>query len=227
MVGIRPAVTYTGDARATTPERDVPGGQAMSAVYPGSVVGVSALRASLRSLLAGFPKADDVVLCGSELAANAATQSRPAMPGGEFTVHAAVIPGCYAWVAVDDDGGPWISLAPRPDTDNAFNHGLDIVRALASALTGLAAPSSPPATVAPAARLVLGPPPAGHGATSVGRKSARSPMSGRHRRVPTRRPRPMTRTGTARSRVMTPAYSESLTRRQPESTGSVRTHGRR
>ena len=36
------------------------------------------------------PRADDVILCASELAANAALHSRSRLPGGTFTVRATV-----------------------------------------------------------------------------------------------------------------------------------------
>jgi len=72
--------------------------------------------------------ADDVILCASELAANAAVHSRSRLPGGTFTVRARISPGNYAWVEVEDDGGP-----TRPGiSDTAGHHGLDIVRALAT-----------------------------------------------------------------------------------------------
>jgi hypothetical protein len=40
--------------------------------YPGSIAHVSAVRADLRALLHDWPRADDVIICASELAANAA-----------------------------------------------------------------------------------------------------------------------------------------------------------
>ena len=72
--------------------------------------------------------ADDVILCVSELAANAAIHSDSRMPGGTFTVHATLCPGDYIWVEVEDSGGPWI---PK-HSDTTRSHGLDIIRTLAS-----------------------------------------------------------------------------------------------
>jgi anti-sigma regulatory factor (Ser/Thr protein kinase) len=72
--------------------------------------------------------ADDVILCASELAANAATHSRSRLPGGTFTVRAKISPGDYAWIEVEDDGGP---TSPRI-RDVTGHHGLDLVRALAT-----------------------------------------------------------------------------------------------
>jgi serine/threonine-protein kinase RsbW len=96
--------------------------------YPGSAEHIRAVRADLRPVLRDCPMADDVILCASELAANAALHSRSRLPGGTFTVHAKISPGDHAWIEVEDDGGPW---TPKPG-DPSGAHGLDIVRALAS-----------------------------------------------------------------------------------------------
>ena len=97
-------------------------------IYPGSVEHVSTVRADLRALLHDCPVADDVILCISELAANAALHSDSRLPGGTFTVRAAVNPGRHhIRVEVEDNGGPWISAPDNP----TGHHGLDILRALA------------------------------------------------------------------------------------------------
>jgi len=96
--------------------------------YPGTPQQISAVRADLRSLLRGCPMADDVILCASELAANAAIHSHSRLPGGTFTVRAKVSSGDYAWIEVEDKGGPWTPAVRDPSR----HHGLDIVRALAS-----------------------------------------------------------------------------------------------
>jgi anti-sigma regulatory factor (Ser/Thr protein kinase) len=72
--------------------------------------------------------ADDVILCVSELAANAALHSRSRLPGGTFTVRAMISPGQHARIEVEDDGGSWIPALSEPTQ----HHGLDIVRSLAS-----------------------------------------------------------------------------------------------
>ncbi len=94
--------------------------------YPGSIEHVSAVRADLRALLPDCPAADDVILCASELSANAALHSHSRLPGGTFTVRAAVHPGSHVRIEVEDNGGPWIA----PPGDLNGHHGLDIVRAL-------------------------------------------------------------------------------------------------
>jgi anti-sigma regulatory factor (Ser/Thr protein kinase) len=73
--------------------------------------------------------ADEVVLCASELAANAVLHSRSRLPGGTFTVKIRINPGHHAQVEVEDDGGPWAPL----ESDPTGHRGLDIVCALASA----------------------------------------------------------------------------------------------
>ena len=75
--------------------------------YPGGTEQIRAVRADLRRLLGGCPMADDVILCASELAANAAIHSHSRLPGGSFTVRAKISPGDYAWIEVEDNGGPW------------------------------------------------------------------------------------------------------------------------
>jgi two-component sensor histidine kinase len=74
--------------------------------------------------------AQEVILCTSELAANAALHSDSARPGGEFTIRVKVSPGDYAWIEVEDNGGPWITTVA--DSDRGSGRGLDIIRALAA-----------------------------------------------------------------------------------------------
>jgi len=74
--------------------------------------------------------ADDVILCASELAANAAIHSRSRLPGGTFIVRATISPGHYTWMEVEDSGGPWTPAISDPAPTR--RHGLDIVCALAS-----------------------------------------------------------------------------------------------
>ena len=101
---------------------------ATSITYPGTIEHIWIVRADLRAALHECPLADDLILCASELAANAALHSRSRLPGGTFTVRAKISPGSYAWVEVEDDGGP---MSPGIH-DATGHHGLDIVRALAT-----------------------------------------------------------------------------------------------
>jgi serine/threonine-protein kinase RsbW len=99
-----------------------------SVTYPGTTEQIRAVRADLRGLLGDCPMADDVILCASELATNSAIHSRSRLSSGIFTVRATISPGNYAWVEVEDSGGPWAPAISDPTR----RHGLDIVRALAS-----------------------------------------------------------------------------------------------
>ena len=87
-----------------TPAAHVP---ALTATYPGGAQHISAVRADLRMVLGDYPRADDVILCASELAANAALHSHSHLPGGTFTVRATVGPDHHVRVEVQDNGGPW------------------------------------------------------------------------------------------------------------------------
>ncbi len=75
--------------------------------YPGGTEHIRAVRADLRAILDDCPRADDVILCASELAANAAQHSRSRLPGGSFAVRAAVNPDLGVRIEVQDNGGPW------------------------------------------------------------------------------------------------------------------------
>lgn len=103
--------------------------RASEVTYPGDARHICAVRADLRLLLAGCPLADEMILCASELAANAAVHSNSCLPGGTFTVRTRISPGHYARIEIEDDGGPWTWAA----TDAARHHGLNVVRALATA----------------------------------------------------------------------------------------------
>jgi serine/threonine-protein kinase RsbW len=99
-----------------------------AATYPGSPEHVRQVRADARSLLAECPAADEVILCLSELAANAVLHSDSRRPGGTFTVRIESCPGAHILIEVEDGGGPWLSPAPDPGS----GRGLDIIRVLAA-----------------------------------------------------------------------------------------------
>lgn len=101
---------------------------AIEGTYPGTPDQISAVRASLRGLLDGCPIADEVILCGSELATNAVIHSRSRLPDGLFTVRVEIYRDDYIWIEVEDEGGPWTD-DQMPDLQRG--HGLDIVHALA------------------------------------------------------------------------------------------------
>lgn len=95
--------------------------------YPGVAEHIRAVRADLRPLLTDCPMADDVILCASELAANAALHSNSRLSGGTFTVRAVISPGHRVRIEVEDNGGYWLATVGN----HSGHHGLDIVRAFA------------------------------------------------------------------------------------------------
>jgi anti-sigma regulatory factor (Ser/Thr protein kinase) len=97
-------------------------------IYPGAAEHVRRVRDGLRPLLADCPMADEVILCASELAANAVLHSNSRLPGGTFTVRGEISSGRYARIEVEDNGGPWIPAGSR----SPGHHGLGIVDALAT-----------------------------------------------------------------------------------------------
>jgi len=102
--------------------------RARETTYPGTAEHVSTVRADLRPLLRDCPVADDVILCASEFAANAAKHSKSRLPGGTFTVRTMIRRGGFVRIEVHDNGGPWTPAI----ADATGHHGLDIVRALAA-----------------------------------------------------------------------------------------------
>jgi serine/threonine-protein kinase RsbW len=95
--------------------------------YPGTADQVSLARGALRKFLASWPRLDDAVSVGGELANNAVLHSRSGLPGGVYTLHAAVSRSVgVTYVAVADAGGPWDRRG-----EVVRRHGLDVVEALA------------------------------------------------------------------------------------------------
>ena len=101
---------------------------ALATTYPGRPEHVRQVRADVWNLIDGCPAADDVILCLSELAANAVLHSHSRRPGGTFTVRIQSRPGLYIRIEIEDGGGPWLAPAPDPGS----GRGLDIIRVLAA-----------------------------------------------------------------------------------------------
>jgi anti-sigma regulatory factor (Ser/Thr protein kinase) len=104
-----------------------PEGTTFERSYPGKKEYVREVRADLAAVVKDCPFADDFVLLASELSANAVVHSRSAQPGGTFTVRAEILPGHYAWLEVEDQGGPWIDREPSEER----GRGLAMVASLA------------------------------------------------------------------------------------------------
>ena len=105
---------------------------AIARSYPGALDQIRLIRTDLRDLLAGCPRADDIVLCASELAANAAIHSSSALPGGTITIRADICAGCHVRIEVSDNGGSWPAWRRHPARDPERPHGLDVISALAA-----------------------------------------------------------------------------------------------
>jgi anti-sigma regulatory factor (Ser/Thr protein kinase)/DNA-binding XRE family transcriptional regulator len=103
-------------------------GWSLSSTFPAAADQVSQARRFLARMLGDCPVAEDTVLVCSELAANAVLHSASARPGGRFTVRAEVWESHYAWLEVEDQGGPWTAR----DNSAPGGRGLAIVTALAS-----------------------------------------------------------------------------------------------
>jgi serine/threonine-protein kinase RsbW len=81
---------------------------------------------------------EDVLVCATELAANAVLHSRSGLPGGHFSVEVAYT-GQSVHVAVADSGGPWaergnggVDAECDGDIDDECGRGLPVVAALSA-----------------------------------------------------------------------------------------------
>lgn len=96
-----------------------------SRTFPATPAHVSHARRFLGTILNGHQRADDALLCLSELATNAVVHSHSRQPGGSFTVRAHRDHALLR-VEVCDQGGPWHTAAQaRADEQNG--RGLLIV----------------------------------------------------------------------------------------------------
>lgn len=82
----------------------------------------------------------DILLCVTELSANAVLHSRSGLPGGQFSVEVAICAGQWVRVTVEDSGGRWVERG-RGDRDAECGRGLQVVSAL-SAETGITGDAS-------------------------------------------------------------------------------------
>jgi anti-sigma regulatory factor (Ser/Thr protein kinase) len=78
----------------------------------------------------------DILVCASELAANAVLHSRSGLPGGHFSVEVVVDAGQWLRVSVEDCGGPWVERdtgeEETSEEDAEFGRGLHVVSALSA-----------------------------------------------------------------------------------------------
>ena len=125
-------------SRVTPTESDVSSdGLLLSApdlliTFPGIPAAISAVRKVVADVMAGTPRADDVVLIGCEYATNAIRHSPSGLPDGEFIVRVWVRPGWVRLEVSDLGTGDWVVL---PSASSEFadetGRGLIVVDALA------------------------------------------------------------------------------------------------
>jgi serine/threonine-protein kinase RsbW len=96
--------------------------------FPARADQIGEARRFLAHILDGLPRADDAILCTSELATNAVIHSKSRQPGGSFCVRAEIRHGDCVRVEVEDQGGPW---AQPVCADGQHGRGLVIVGRLA------------------------------------------------------------------------------------------------
>jgi len=105
----------------------------MSAVVlPGRPEAAAGAREFARKALAGYPAADDAVLCLDELVVNAVQHSRSGLPGGTLEVRLTVT-AASVLAEVVDDGPLGVPAVTSPESFAERGRGLAIVEALTRA----------------------------------------------------------------------------------------------
>jgi hypothetical protein len=93
----------------------------LTRVYRGDPGEVARVRRDLAAYLGDIPQADDVILIGSELAANSVVHS-----GSKMFIVRCEIFGSYVWVESQDSGADW-----HPRVPGGRPHGTDLIALLA------------------------------------------------------------------------------------------------
>jgi anti-sigma regulatory factor (Ser/Thr protein kinase) len=100
----------------------------VSVTFPGLPAAISAVRKVVADVMAGSPRADDVVLIACEYATNAIRHSPSGLPGGEFTLRIWIRTGWVRIEVIDLGTGDWMPALARFDEENG--RGLIVVAAL-------------------------------------------------------------------------------------------------
>lgn len=113
----------------------VPARRPLRRTFRGEVGHVPLARDFVRRYLGHSPcsaeAVQDILVCTTELAANAVLHSRSGLPGGHFSVAVTVCAGQWVRVAVEDLGGPW-TPCEIADGGTEGGRGLGIVSALSA-----------------------------------------------------------------------------------------------
>jgi serine/threonine-protein kinase RsbW len=136
IISARPGVTpaFSVDSEATGTAASPPATRSLRRTFRGEPSQVPLARDFVFRYLNGrhcpAEIVQDILVCATELAANAVLHSRSALPGGHFSVEV-VCAGQSVHVAVEDSGGPWTERG-RGDISEECGRGLNVVSALSA-----------------------------------------------------------------------------------------------
>jgi serine/threonine-protein kinase RsbW len=137
------AAIHPGPDAATEPGDGPAPSRPLRRIFPGEPSQVCFVRDFIRRYLArrSCPAGSvgDVLLCATELAANAVLHTRSGLAGGHFGVGIGIRAGNWVQVAVEDAGGPWARKDVGAVTEGG--RGLQVVSTL-SAEMGILGDSS-------------------------------------------------------------------------------------
>jgi anti-sigma regulatory factor (Ser/Thr protein kinase) len=145
MISARPGVTpaFSVGSAATGTAAPPPAMRSLRRTFRGEPAQVPLAREFVFRYLDGrhcpAEAVQDILVCATELAANAVLHSRSGLPGGHFSVEV-VCAGQSVHVAVEDSGGPWTERG-HGSVDEEYGRGLQVVSAL-SADMGIAGDAS-------------------------------------------------------------------------------------
>lgn len=130
-------IDSTSDVPSTIPGQGTPSEmdaaiRPLRRVFRGETSQVPLVRDFIRRYLNGWPcpgaAVQDILLCATELTANAVRHSRSGLSGGQLAVQIVLRPGKWVEVAVEDAGGQWAKHDVCEDDE--YGRGLQIVAAL-------------------------------------------------------------------------------------------------
>jgi len=136
MISARPGVTpaFSMDSALSGTAESPPATRSLRRTFRGERGQVPLARDFIFRYLNGrrcpAETVQDILVCATELTANAVLHSRSGLPGGHFSVEVACA-GQSVRVAVKDSGGPWVERG-NGDADAECGRGLHVVSALSA-----------------------------------------------------------------------------------------------